>query len=344
MAGQKTRSGATRRQHWVPRFYLRHFADADGRLWAYRRDSDSIYRTHIKDVCVQYDLYEVRHSGPESGGAGKSYMPNLIERKLSELEGHLAQGYERFLDCCEKEEQDGATLLDGRAVLCELAANLIVRHPAAVADGRGTANWVASWLRENAELMEELRPVLNWSEWGGDYDALAGLTAQATSLFSDDPAAPARRTAEELSEKGLMVLEAPDDAAFITASTPLFVTGPEDDSYDFDELYMPLNGRYAVLFSNGGHPAYAKLTCEGANCANCLMLLNSKHWDLVLAAGRDSLGLAVGGWKDALRKRRREGIIDTIDLASGKDERRGSIDALAAHGLSQFHNRCRGYC
>ena len=302
MAGQKTRSGATRRQHWVPRFYLRHFADADGRLWAYRRDSGSIYRTHIKDVCVQHDLYEVRHSGPEGGGAGKPYMPNLIERKLSELEGHLTQGYERFLDCCEKEEQDGATLLDGRAVLCELAANLIVRHPAAVADGRGTASWVAPWLRENAELMEELRPVLNWSEWEGDYDALAGLTVQATLLFSDDPAAPARRIAEELSKKGLMVLEAPDDAAFITASTPLFVTGPEDDSYDFDELYMPLNGRYAVLFSNGAYPAHAKLTRDETNCANALMLLKAKHWDFALVREKDSLELAVGGWKDELRK------------------------------------------
>lgn len=166
----------------------------------------------------------------------------------------------------------------------------------------GAASWVASWLRENAELMEELRPVLNWSEWEGDYDALAGLTVQATSLFSDDPAAPARRIAEELSKKGLMVLEAPDDAAFITASTPLFVTGPEDDSYDFDELYMPLNGRYAVLFSNGAYPAHAKLTRDETNCANALMLLKAKHWDFALVREKDSLELAVGGWKDELRK------------------------------------------
>lgn len=302
MAGQKTKSGATRRQHWVPRFYLRHFADADGRLWAYRRGSDSIYRTHIKDVCVRHDLYEVRHSESEGEGTGKPYMPNLIEGKLSGLEGRLAQGYERFLGCCGKEELDGAAFHDGRVVLCELAANLIVRHPAAVADGRGTASWVASSLRENAELMEELRPVLNWSEWEGDYVALAGLAVQATSLFSVDPVAPARRIAEELSKKGLMVLEASDDATFITASMPLFITGPEDDSYDFDELYMPLSDRHAVLFSNGTYPAHAKLTRDETNCANCLMLLNAKHWDFALAREIDSLKLAIGGWKDELRK------------------------------------------
>lgn len=302
MAGQKAKSRATRRQHWVPRFYLLRFADADGRLWAYRRESDSIYRTHIKDVCVRHDLYEVRHSEPEGEGADKPYMPNLIERKLSELEDRLAQGYERFLDCCERGELSGAAFHDSCVVLCELAANLIVRHPMAVADGRGTASWVASSLRENAELMEELRPVLDWSEWEGDYGALAGLAVQATSLFSDDPAAPARRIAEELSKKGLTVLEAPDDVAFITASTPLFVIGPEDDSYDLDELYMPLSGRYAVLFSNGIYPAYAKLTHDETNCANSLMLLNAKHWDAALAREIDSLELAVGGWKDALRE------------------------------------------
>lgn len=302
MAGQKTRSGETRRQHWVARFYLRRFADADGRLWAYRRGSDSIYRTHIKDVCVKHDLYEVRHFGPEGEGTGKPYMSNLIERKLSGLEDRLAQGFERFLGCCEKEELGGAAFHDSCVVLCELAANLIVRHPMAVADGRGTASWVASSLRENAELMEELRPVLDWSEWGDDYDALAGLAVQTTSLFSDDSAAPARRIAEELSKKGLTVLEAPDDVAFITASTPLFVIGAEDDSYDLDELYMPLSGRYAALFSNGIYPAYAKLTHDETNCANSLMLLNAKHWDAALAREIDSLELAVGGWKDALRE------------------------------------------
>lgn len=302
MAGQKAKSRATRRQHWVPRFYLLRFADADGHLWAYRRESDSIYRTHIKDVCVQHDLYEVRYSEPKGEGAGKPYMPNLIEGKLSELEGSLAQGYERFLGCCEKEELDGAAFRDSRAVLCKLVANLIVRHPMAVADNCGTASWVASSLRENAELMEGFRPVLDWSGWGGDYDALAGLAVQATSLFSDDPAVPARRIEEELSKKGLMVLEAPDDAAFITASMPLFVSGPEDDSYDFDELYMPLSGRHAALFSNGTYPAYAKLTRDETNCANCLMLLNAKHWGVALAREKDSLELAVDGWKDVLRE------------------------------------------
>lgn len=43
-------------------------------------------------------------------------------------------------------------------------------------------------------------------------------------------------------------------------------------------------------------------------------------------------------------KRHRERIIDTIGFANGKDKWKGSIDALAAYGLSQFHNRCRGYC
>ena len=82
-------------------------------------------------------LYEVRHSEPEGEGADKPYMPNLIERKLSELEDRLAQGYERFLDCCERGELSGAAFHDSCVVLCELAANLIVRHPMAVADGRG---------------------------------------------------------------------------------------------------------------------------------------------------------------------------------------------------------------
>ena len=51
----------TRKQHWVPRFYLRHFADSSGQLHAYSRQKGSFFRTNCENLCSMRDLYEVEH-------------------------------------------------------------------------------------------------------------------------------------------------------------------------------------------------------------------------------------------------------------------------------------------
>ena len=46
----------TRKQHWVPRFYLRHFADSSGQLHAYSRQKGSFFRTNCENLCSMRDL------------------------------------------------------------------------------------------------------------------------------------------------------------------------------------------------------------------------------------------------------------------------------------------------
>ena len=46
-----------KRQHYIPRFLLRHFLDKDGQLWIYDKGQEKIYRTTPENVFAINDLY-----------------------------------------------------------------------------------------------------------------------------------------------------------------------------------------------------------------------------------------------------------------------------------------------
>ena len=97
----------TRKQHWVPRFYLRHFADSSGQLHAYNKSNGVFYRTKVENVCSKRDLYEVQYSDIEADSDDKYYARNLIETKLSESESQISVSYSRLLQCCKDAALDG---------------------------------------------------------------------------------------------------------------------------------------------------------------------------------------------------------------------------------------------
>ena len=116
----------TRKQHWVPRFYLRHFADSSGQLHAYSRQKGSFFRTNCENLCSMRDLYEVEHADATGDATDRFYAQNLIEVKLSELESRIAPLYDRFLERQKEDQCEDEGYSDGKAAVCELAANIIV--------------------------------------------------------------------------------------------------------------------------------------------------------------------------------------------------------------------------
>ena len=134
----------TRKQHWVPRFYLRHFADSSGQLHAYSRQKGSFFRTNCENLCSMRDLYEVEHADATGDATDRFYAQNLIEVKLSELESRIAPLYDRFLERQKEDRCEDEGYSDGKAAVCELAANIIVRHPISMRVDK-------KWSRETAE-------------------------------------------------------------------------------------------------------------------------------------------------------------------------------------------------
>lgn len=286
-----------RKQHWVPQFYLRHFADSSGRLYAYSKSSGDFYRTKTENVCSKRDLYEVKHSDIKADSDDRYYAQNFIEARLSEDESRISVPYTQLLRCCRDATLEGDTFRRGRQAVCELASNLIVRHPVAMQGNRRKAREESSLLQVNGVLTEEDRALLDYSGWNGDHKALAELSVTATLLFSEDGSVPANRIYKAFLEKQFCVLEAPIGSGFITTSMPMFIIGPEDDSYVFDFAYMPLSNKYAALFTTDSSlESFYRLNVPHIELMNRLLLLNCRHWDVALSKENDPLKHAVCDW------------------------------------------------
>jgi len=287
----------TRKQHWVPQFYLRHFADSSGQLYAYNKSSGDFYRTKSENVCSKRDLYEVKHSDIKADSDDRYYAQNFIEARLSEDESRISVPYTQLLRCCRDATLEGDTFRRGRQAVCELASNLIVRHPVAMQGDRRKAREESSLLQVDGVLTEEDRALLDCSGWNGDHKALAELSVTATLLFSEDGSVPANRIYKAFLEKQFCVLEAPVGSGFITTSMPMFIIGPEDDSYVFDFAYMPLSGKYAALFTTDSSlESFYRLNVPHIELMNRLLLLNCRHWDVALSRENDPLKHAVCDW------------------------------------------------
>lgn len=291
----------TRKQHWLPQFYLRHFANSSGQLHAYSRSNGFFYRTKVENVCSKRDLYEVQYSDIEADSDDKYYAQNLIETKLSESESQISVSYSRLFQCCKDAILEGDAFRQGRQAVCKLASNLIVRHPATMLADRNRAREGFSMLLEDVVLAEEEKALLDWSGWNGDHKALAELSISATLLFSEDSSVPANRIYEAFLEKRFCILEAPIGSGFVTTSMPMFIIGPEDDSYDFDFAYMPLSSKYAALFvSDSSLGPFHRLNVPRAELMNRLLLLNCEHWDVALSRGNGPLEHAIRDWKRSI--------------------------------------------
>ena len=152
----------TRKQHWVPRFYLRHFADSSGQLHAYSRQKGSFFRTNCENLCSMRDLYEVEHADATGDATDRFYAQNLIEVKLSELESRIAPLYDRFLERQKEDQCEDEGYSDGKAAVCELAANIIVRHPISMRVDKKWSRETAEELLRNVHLTPYELGLLDW--------------------------------------------------------------------------------------------------------------------------------------------------------------------------------------
>lgn len=328
----------TRKQHWVPRFYLRYFADSSGQLHAYSRQKGSFFRTNCENLCSMRDLYEVEHADATGDATDRFYAQNLIEVKLSELESRIAPLYDRFLERQKEDQCEDEGYSDGKAAVCELAANIIVRHPISMRVDKKWSRETAEELLRNVHLTPYELGLLDWSDWRGDSQAVVELAAAATMLFSNDDIVPVNRIRKAFFEKSFSILRAPVGSGFVTTSMPMFIIGPEDDSYDFHLAYMPLSSEYAAVFSDDPlFPPFARLGFSGVEFMNRLLLLNCEHWDVAISRGSGPLEHAVRDWSQAnsaefmhemFTRDGRELSLDAVIYDRSKEKEQTMLDAI----------------
>ena len=156
-------------------------------------DRSSFFRTNCENLCSMRDLYEVEHADATGDATDRFYAQNLIEVKLSELESRIAPLYDRFLERQKEDRCEDEGYSDGKAAVCELAANIIVRHPISMRVDKKWSRETAEELLRNVHLTPYELGLLDWSDWRGDSQAVVELAAAATMLFSNDDIVPVNR-------------------------------------------------------------------------------------------------------------------------------------------------------
>ncbi|MEE8189406.1 MAG: DUF4238 domain-containing protein, partial [Kiloniellales bacterium] len=70
--------------HYVPKFYLRRFTDASGRLWLWDRDQDRTITAGPSSVAAETQFYRLDEL------IEQGHDPLTMEKQFSDLEGQIA--------------------------------------------------------------------------------------------------------------------------------------------------------------------------------------------------------------------------------------------------------------
>lgn len=292
----------TKRQHYVPRFYLRYFTNPDGQLHACRRENGTCFKTSPENVCAENYLYEVDLNGVDGDEAAHALLDNYIERQLSGAEGRLAPFYKGLLRCCEEKTFEGKEFLDGRLAACILAANIIVRHPLMLRADRANAKKVVEDVEAEGGITDQEQAALEHYGLGEKLETVTDLAIMQTMLFSDHPDVPLNRIYNALADKRMTIVEAPALMRFITTSLPVYFLGIDECNYAFDVAFMPLSYRYAALFTDDKNVRqFSKATIEEAVQFNVALLDGNDVWDVAVANARGALDVAMWEWKKLRR-------------------------------------------
>ncbi len=107
----------TKRQHYVPRFYLSHFAAAEGIIWTYDCQRDEVRPNSPENTAVETNFYSVK--------SDDGTYDDRLEKWLSEVESKAAPLYEALVAGKIPVDQE-------KADLAVFLASLHTRSPALI--------------------------------------------------------------------------------------------------------------------------------------------------------------------------------------------------------------------
>ncbi|HYH81819.1 MAG TPA: DUF4238 domain-containing protein [Longimicrobium sp.] len=222
-----------KRQHWVPRMYLRAFAlpETSGteypEVWCFGKEGGDPFRASIKHVSVQEHLYS-----PRSVQGTRSYE---MEKRLSGLEGIVAPLWQAFAEDALDFENPSY-----RKIIALFIATLYLRNPNRLEYHKFTHQRIVEQLgrlpRDTGgnpnitEIIYQDRKVpVDPSDWG----RFANLNdSEIQEMFVSAIHRNATSLAKTIISKRWSVLSA-DTASFITCDDPVVMVHPVRERFGF---------------------------------------------------------------------------------------------------------------
>lgn len=237
----------TVKEHYVPQFYLKEFADESGKLHVYNFKSNKILRQSSSNICFINNLYETKWENANPA-LGKYVRQNYIENIFSKYEGEFSKVLTQILRVCNPSQSTDALILHGpeRDLFFRFVVNMIVRNPANME--AITLNILKSNDIKNVEA-NQIRTILEKMGIGGA-DAVF-LAAKKQIMLTNEPENSFPQWCfERLREMNFVFFYAQTNS-FITGDIPVCMgDDPSILEEDKTSIYFALSPKVAVLFGN----------------------------------------------------------------------------------------------
>lgn len=275
-----------RKQHYIPQFYLRGFANSQGQVWVYRHNSGTLYKASIKDICTERDLYET----PLTNVSEPKYVEcGAMESALGMLESNIAPSV-RFLRELDPDASavTAEELWQHLYIIRAFISNLIVRNPRWVKTQRKNAEALTHHLTATDFFTSTDLTELNKLGYSSDLSKVVEFGILHSELFSLEKHSSMTRLEKALSEMSFLLLKAPSGSEFITSSFPLTMIWLNTAADNPDMVYFPLSSSSALILKREPHPEffYATTSAEYVDGLNTELLARHDLWDTAIAKER----------------------------------------------------------
>lgn len=242
----------TKRQHFVPQFYLKNFTCDNGKLTMYDRRKKKIINDVVsKDLCKVDYLYETYW---ENGSLyhDKYLVPNYFEKKFAKKESKYAILIQNIINICLSNDNDSALICDKneKMLLASFAINMFFRN-----------KWTMKMINPDM-IMEEERKLpcykaasklfedLRWR----NPDALLKQAHKAILFDERMTGGTAYETLQDILKLNLTFFVS-SEAEFLTSSFPTLyeTTDDQEGITHLSKLYIPIHKHVAINYTDGDY-------------------------------------------------------------------------------------------
>lgn len=233
-----------KKQHYLPRFYLRNFSDNDGRIWGFDRLEEKFFDCTDRDIgCEQY-LYET-HWEDANPKLGKFVLPNQIENKFAEREGEYSKVLKKIIDICSNLQNKKALICnkEEKSILASFVSNMLLRNPWSMREV--DLDCVTDGIMDVEEIktMDKALQIMNL----GGMKSLVRHTSKVVWLDEDFDGSVQQRTQHNLFNTKYCIMIAKHEQ-FITSSFPVLCGINEMAENNNRVTCLPFHPQLAVFY------------------------------------------------------------------------------------------------
>ncbi len=234
----------TKKQHYVPQFYLRNFTSDDNKLWVYDRVKGEYYFQAPKEVCYEKYLYETPWK-EEDPKLGKFVLENQIEDYFAGREGEYSLLLKRIVDICRNPQNRNALICGHKEkeLLASFVANIFVRNPWSLKRLESGLPLEELKMNDEIQAIEQIIQIMGL----GDIDSLVKAADKKVWLTEEFNGS---RLAPRILEMNYAFLVS-DGEPFITSSFPAIYSlcDTEERGLMPNNIYLPIHPQIAVLYN-----------------------------------------------------------------------------------------------